>query len=135
MAYVIDVPPAYEIMANFSGQHMDLWGEMEMVGTIMDQDIEMVPCETIDLTVPAHAEIIIEGNVHLTGTARTGEITAPSMYFLPHYDNCPEFEVTAIMTRGTESLQTRRWRKPDSNPRSRSVIRELSGYTPSCSIR
>jgi hypothetical protein len=33
------------------------------------------------------------------------------------------------------SLVTHRWRKPDSNPRSRSVIRELSGYTPSCSIR
>jgi hypothetical protein len=38
-------------------------------------------------------------------------------------------------SRGTEGLQTRRWRKPDSNPQSRSVIRELSGYTPSCSIR
>jgi UbiD family decarboxylase len=58
MRPIIGVPPAYEIMANFSGQHMDLWGEMEMVGTIMDQDIEMVPCETIDLTVPANAEII-----------------------------------------------------------------------------
>jgi hypothetical protein len=33
------------------------------------------------------------------------------------------------------SQETPRWRKPDSNPRSRSVIRELSGYTPSCSIR
>ena len=46
IAFVIGVPPAYEIMANFSGLHMDAWGEMEMVGTIMDRDIEMVPCET-----------------------------------------------------------------------------------------
>ncbi len=51
IAFVFGVPPAYEIMANFSGLHMDSWGEMEMVGTIMDRDVEMVPCETLDLTV------------------------------------------------------------------------------------
>ena len=49
IAFVFGVPPAVEIMANFSGLHMDMWGEMEMVGTIMDRDFEMVPCETIDL--------------------------------------------------------------------------------------
>src|ERR1700735_5411080 len=41
IAFVFGVPPAYEIMANFSGLHMDAWGEMEMVGTIMDRDIEL----------------------------------------------------------------------------------------------
>ena len=51
IALVFGVHPAYEIMANFSGMHMDLWGELEMVGTIMDRDVEMVPCETIDLRV------------------------------------------------------------------------------------
>ena len=65
IAFVFGIPPAYEIMGNFSGLHMDMWGEMEMVGTIMDQDIEMVPCETIDLTVPAQAEIVVEGYMHL----------------------------------------------------------------------
>jgi len=43
IALMVGVPPAYEIMANYSGLHLDVWGEMEMVGTIMDQDIEMVP--------------------------------------------------------------------------------------------
>ena len=42
IAYVFGLPPAYEIMANFSGLHMDLRGELEMVGTLMDQDVEMV---------------------------------------------------------------------------------------------
>ena len=65
IAFVFGVPPAYEIMANFSGLHMDSWGEMEMVGTIMDRDVEMVPCETLDLTVPAQAEIVVEGRVKL----------------------------------------------------------------------
>ena len=72
IAFVFGVPPAYEIMANFSGLHMDLWGEMEMVGTIMDMDVEMVPCETIDLTVPAHAEIVVEGLVNLRETHDVG---------------------------------------------------------------
>lgn len=99
MAMVVGVPPAFEIMANFSGLHMDLWGELEMVGTLMDQGIEMVPCETIDLTVPCHAEIIIEGMVRIDERQTTGEVTAASMYYLPHHDNLPVFEVTAITMR------------------------------------
>src|SRR5438132_1427186 len=49
---VFGVPPAYEIMANFSGLHMDAWGEMEMVGTIMDRDIERVLYERTEWYVP-----------------------------------------------------------------------------------
>ena len=49
IVFAAGIPPAYEIVGNFSGLHMDMWGEMEMVGTIMEQDIEMAPCETIDL--------------------------------------------------------------------------------------
>ncbi len=70
IAFVWGVPPAVEIMANFSGLHMDMWGEMEMVGTIMDRDFEMVPCETIDLDVPAQAEIVAEGVIHLGAEIR-----------------------------------------------------------------
>ena len=66
IAYVIGTPPAYEIMTNFSGLHLDSWGEAEMFGTIMGQDVEMVPCETIDLNVPANAEIVLEGEMSPT---------------------------------------------------------------------
>src|ERR1700746_2272183 len=96
IACVFGLPPAYEIMANFSGLHMDMWGEMEMVGTLMDRDIEMVPCETIALTVPANAEIVVEGRVKLSDKFRVGEVTSPSMYHLPHYENLPEVEITAV---------------------------------------
>ncbi|MGH1426174.1 MAG: UbiD family decarboxylase domain-containing protein [Pseudooceanicola sp.] len=99
MAQVIGVPPAYEIMANYSGLHMDVWGEMEMVGTLLGEDVEMVRCETIDLTVPAHAEIVIEGVVRIDERIDTGEITGASMYHLPKYDYLPAFEVTAITMR------------------------------------
>jgi 2,5-furandicarboxylate decarboxylase 1 len=104
IAFVIGVPPAYEIMANFSGLHMDSWGEMEMVGTIMDRDIEMVPCETIDLTVPAEAEIVVEGRVKLEGRTRVGDVTSPSMYHLPHHEDLPEVEITAITMRSDRPI-------------------------------
>jgi UbiD family decarboxylase len=104
IAYVFGVPPAYEIMANFSGLHMDSWGEMEMVGTIMDRDVEMVSCETIDLTVPAVAEIVVEGWIKLDGKFRVGDVTSPSMYHLPHYEELPELEITAITMRADRPI-------------------------------
>ena len=104
IAFVFGVPPAYEIMANFSGLHMDSWGEMEMVGTIMDRDVEMVPCETLDLTVPAEAEIVVEGRIRLNSKVRVGDVTSPSMYHLPHYEDLPEVEITAITMRADRPI-------------------------------
>ena len=103
-AYVFGVHPAYEIMANFSGLHMDIWGELEMVGTIMDQDVEMVPCETLDMNVPAQAEIVVEGFVDLTGMHDVGVSVGPSSYYLPRTSKLPEFTVTAITMRGDRPI-------------------------------
>jgi 4-hydroxy-3-polyprenylbenzoate decarboxylase len=91
-------------MGNFSGLHMDSWGEMDMVGTIMSQDIEMTPCETIDLAVPANAEMIIEGHIQLEAFAQSSDVTSPSMYYLPHFEHVPEFRVTAITMRGDRPI-------------------------------
>ncbi len=115
IAFVFGVPPAYEIMANYSGLHMDMWGEMEMVGTIMDRDIEMVPCETIDLTVPAQAEIVVEGYVRLKDKFRVGEVTSPSMYNLPHFENVPEVELTAMTMRGDRPIYRNHQTCPDTD--------------------
>lgn len=115
IALCIGVPPAYEIMGNFSGLHMDMWGEMEMVGTIMEQDIEMTPCETVDLTVPAHAEIIIEGRVRLTETGRAGAVTSPSMYRLPHYDDAPTFEALAVTMRRDRPIYRNHQTTPETD--------------------
>lgn len=104
IALMVGVPPAYEIMANYSGLHLDVWGEMEMVGTIMNQDIEMVPAETVPLNVPAQAEMIIEGYVDLTGTQETGAVTSPSMYALPQREEAPVLEVTAITMRADRPI-------------------------------
>ena len=36
-------------------------GELEVAGGLLQQPLEMVPAETVDLEVPARAEIVIEG--------------------------------------------------------------------------
>jgi UbiD family decarboxylase len=115
IAFVFGLPPAYEIMANFSGLHMDMWGEMEMVGTIMDRDIEMVPCETIELNVPAQAEIVVEGVIKLDERFGVGEVTSPSMYHLPHYENLPEVEITAITMRADRPIYRNHQTCPDTD--------------------
>lgn len=115
LAFVIGVHPAYEIMGNFSGLHMDLWGEMEMVGTIMDRDVDMVPCETIDLTVPAHAEIIVESVVNLRDAFETGLSVSPTMYYLPKQQTLPEVRVTAITMRRDRPIYRNHQTNPDTD--------------------
>jgi UbiD family decarboxylase len=115
IAFVFGLPPAYEIMANFSGLHMDMWGEMEMVGTIMDRDVEMVPCETLDLNVPAQAEIVVEGYVKLTEMFPVGEVTSPSMYHLPHHERVPEVEITAVTMRADRPIYRNHQTTPDTD--------------------
>lgn len=104
VAQVIGLHPAYEIAANFSGLHMDSWGELEMVGTIMDQDVEMVKCKTLDMYVPAHAEIVIEGNVNIEALFETGTVTAPSLYRMPREDKGTEMIVSAITMRADRPI-------------------------------
>jgi 2,5-furandicarboxylate decarboxylase 1 len=115
IAFVFGIPPAYEIMGNFSGLHMDMWGEMEMVGTIMDREVEMVPCETIELTVPAQAEIVAEGYVHLRQKFPVGEVTSPSMYHLPHSEQVPEVEITALTMRKDRPIYRNHQTCPDTD--------------------
>src|SRR5438105_14121137 len=109
------VQPAYEIMANFSGLHMDMWGELEMVGTIMDQDIEMVPCETLEMRVPAHAEIVVEGYVDLSGMREVGVSVGPSGYYLPKTSKLPELTLTAMTMRAERPIVRNHQTCPDTD--------------------
>ena len=115
IAVVFGLPPAYEIMGNFSGLHMGLWGEMDMVGTIMDMDIEMVPCETIDLTVPAHAEIVVEATVDLESRTDIGVGVSPSMYYLPKTASLPDMNIHAITMRKDRPIYRNHLTTPDGD--------------------
>ncbi len=92
--------------------------EWEMVGAVREKPVELVRCETVDLEVPAHAEIILEGEVNLTDMRQEGPFGEHTGYYgggvrelptvkincITHRDN-PIFRGTAVGVPVTE--QTR----------------------------
>jgi 2,5-furandicarboxylate decarboxylase 1 len=72
--------------------------ELEMAGALRGAPVEMVPCETVPLEVPATAEIVIEGEMH------PGELEEEGPYgeFTGYYGERgmrPVVRVTAITHR------------------------------------
>ena len=37
--------------------------ELALAGTLLGEAVELIPCETVDLEAPAHAEIVLEGEI------------------------------------------------------------------------
>jgi len=62
MAVVIGHHPCYEIATNYFGPH-DSYSEHELAGSLLDETVDMIQCETSDITIPAHAEIVLEGEI------------------------------------------------------------------------
>lgn len=72
--------------------------ELEIMGSLLGEPVPLVPCETVDVPVPADAEIVIEGKI------RPGvrELDGPFGDYWLHYAPAKEarvFEVTAITQR------------------------------------
>lgn len=72
--------------------------EMIMAGFLRGKPVEMVKCETVDLEVPANAEIILEGYVDL-GELRTEGPFGDHTGFYSLEDDYPVFHVTCITQR------------------------------------
>ncbi len=101
MAFVMGVHPAYEIMGSYSVvDHLSRFGELDLVSSVLGEDIELVECETQPLHVPANCEVVIEGFVHGDGR-RTDEGPGPSqaLYYVPGVTPQPVFQVTAVTRR------------------------------------
>ena len=98
MAFAIGLHPVYEIMANWSGRHEE-FDELEYAAGVLGETIEMVKCETIDLEVPAHAEIIIEGLVHPTDRLPEGPFGEFTTLGTGAEGPAPVFTTTAITHR------------------------------------
>jgi 2,5-furandicarboxylate decarboxylase 1 len=98
MAFAIGLHPGYEILANYSGRH-EGYDELEMGAGVLGETIEMVKCETIDLEVPAHAEVIIEGIVPPGVREPEGPFGEFTGYSKGAEGPAPVFEVTAITRR------------------------------------
>jgi len=100
MACVIGTHPAYEIMASYSvPDHLDKFGELELVGNLIDERIEMVPCESIPLEVPAHAELVIEGYVLPHERRDDGPGPSQALYYVPGVTQQPVFEADTVTMR------------------------------------
>ena len=72
--------------------------EMAVMGGLLQEPIELVPCETVDLMVPAYAEIAVEGIIRPGERRWEGPFGEYTMYY-GHARNSPVFEVTAITHR------------------------------------
>lgn len=72
--------------------------EMMIAGFIRSKPVEMVKCETVDLEVPAQAEIVLEGYVEL-GELRTEGPFGDHTGYYSLEDDYPVFHLTAITRR------------------------------------
>lgn len=72
--------------------------EFMIAGFLRGKPLEIVKCETVDLEVPAHAEIILEGYVEL-GELRTEGPFGDHTGFYTMQDEYPVFHLTCITHR------------------------------------
>jgi 4-hydroxy-3-polyprenylbenzoate decarboxylase len=72
--------------------------EYLIAGFLRQQAVELVKCETVDLEVPAHAEIVLEGYVEL-GELRSEGPFGDHTGFYTMKDEYPVFHITCITHR------------------------------------
>jgi len=63
VAFVYGGDPTFMIAAGSPVTTTGKWGEYEWMGAMRGEPVPLVKCETVDLYVPANAEIVIEGHV------------------------------------------------------------------------
>lgn len=99
-AFVVGTHPAYEVLASYSvPTHLERFGELDLVGNLLDGPAELVPAETVDLEVPASAEVVIEGVVRPGDRVDEGPGPSQWLYYYPGVSRQPVFEATAVLRR------------------------------------
>jgi 4-hydroxy-3-polyprenylbenzoate decarboxylase len=76
-------------------KHID---EIMVAGFLRGQPVELVQCRTVDLKVPAHAEIVLEGYCERGELAPEGPFGDHTGYYTP-VDDFPVFHLTAMTMR------------------------------------
>ena len=72
--------------------------EFVIAGFLRQKPVELVKCETVDLEVPAHAEIVLEGYVRLDELRTEGPFGDHTGFYTMQ-DDYPVFHITAITHR------------------------------------
>ncbi len=78
--------------------------EVDYAGGLLQEAVELVKCETNDLLVPAHAEIILEGEVSPDNLVPEGPFGEYTGYRLPERKALPACRVKAITHRDNPIL-------------------------------
>ena len=78
--------------------------EVDVAGAIRGKPMELVKCETIDLAVPAHAEIVIEGEMRPNERMNEGPFGEYSGYDAGGVEPKPVIHVTAVTHRNDPIL-------------------------------
>jgi 4-hydroxy-3-polyprenylbenzoate decarboxylase len=74
--------------------------EFALAGALRGEPVEMVKCKTIDLDVPAHAELVLEGELDLDSDSCKWEGSFGEwMGYFEESMLCPVFNITAITHR------------------------------------
>lgn len=72
--------------------------EMVFAGMLRKKSVEMIKCETVDVEVPAHSEIVLEGYVLMDELRREGPFGDHTGYY-SLADDYPVFHITCITHR------------------------------------
>lgn len=78
--------------------------EADVIGGYLGHPLKTVKCETVDLEVPASAEIVIEGYVSVEETRTEGPFTEYTGFISSAVKEWPVFNVTAITHRNSPIL-------------------------------
>ncbi|MFQ5913504.1 MAG: UbiD family decarboxylase [Nitrospinota bacterium] len=97
-AIVLGMHPAFYVASQTQVARKNGADEYEVAGGLLGERLEVVKCETVDLEVPAHAEIVIEGKILPHIRQREGPFGEYHRYYGQIVD-APEIEVTAITHR------------------------------------
>jgi 4-hydroxy-3-polyprenylbenzoate decarboxylase len=73
-------------------------GELMVAGFLKGSPVELVQCKTIDLQVPANAEIVLEGTVSRDDVGQEGPFGDHTGYYTPA-EEFPVFRISAITMR------------------------------------
>jgi 2,5-furandicarboxylate decarboxylase 1 len=102
IAIAIGVSPGVQICTQWEAAYgVD---ELTLAGALQGEVLEVVKCETVDLEVPAIAEIIIEGIMHPGKREMEGPFGEYTGYYTPRHEK-PYMEITAITHRKDPILQ------------------------------
>ncbi|MBI2881901.1 MAG: UbiD family decarboxylase [Candidatus Tectomicrobia bacterium] len=132
-AIVVGMHPAFHMASQALVSRKEGADEYEVAGGLLDEPVEVVRCETVDVEVPARAEIVIEGRILPRVRQREGPFAEYHRYYGQIVD-APEMEVTAI-THRKDAIYHNLGEHMDqislnSFPREAQLLRELRGVLP-----